>query len=120
MDRNKQRQNRGVTLNGYAGIYTELNSDTGELTIELYNDDEKTDLAFSTVCKLRPNRSGVYLIRFTIDEHPETGKKEDFQAHVIRKKYGQLRMYIYPQFGVGTLTQNSVNIRSEGNNEFFN
>lgn len=120
MRERRQRYNNAASLNGYKGIYAELNTDTGELTIELYDDDEKTDLAFSTTCKLRSNRKGVYLIRFSIDEHPETGKKEEFQAHVIRKKYGQLRMFIYPQYGVATLTKNSISIHSEGNGEFFN
>lgn len=115
-----QLKNRFANLDHYGGIKIVLNSDTGEVDLTLYEDQEGEKPVFNTTCKLRKKRNLTYTIRFTVDKHPETGEKADFTGLLHRKtKYGRWSMHIYPQYGEATITQHELIVETEGMNEFF-
>jgi len=112
-------RNTRVKVDHFGSIDATLNTTTGELTLTLYKDAEQTKEAFSTTCQLRDQRrKDVYTLRFTMDKHPETQRKEDFQVQLVKSNHLWFA-YIYPQYGRGTITKGKLYVKTEGRNEFF-
>lgn len=93
-----------------------LDTDNGEVhLIVLGNDDEEL---LNKKCKLSKPSKKEAMIRFSMD-HPETDKKESFKGIVYKQRWGLWKMYVYPQFGKGTICTGALTVNTTGNNEFF-
>lgn len=98
-----------------------LDTDLGELKLELFGDEEKKESIFSITCKLPKGekRKEIYILPFIMDNHPETHEREDFTIQLININYRWVA-YIFPQYGKGTITNKSISVKKVGTNEFFN
>lgn len=95
-----------------------LDTDEGELHLSILDKDGKEIL--KTKAKLsHNNKKNDAMIRFSFPDHPETGQTEKFKGIVSYSRYGRVILYIYPQFGKGTIATGSIRVQTEGNNEFF-
>lgn len=100
-------------------VKAELDTDTGELHLIVLDDEENEVL--NTKCKLSKDRKDEEsIVRFSMDNHPETGRKESFKGILWKRRWGgSWAMMIYPLFGKGTISTGRIKVETTGDNEYF-
>jgi len=105
--------------NHLSEVKAELDTDTGELHLIILDDEE--DEVLNKKCKLSKDKEDEEsIVRFSMDNHPETDRKESFKGVLWKPRWRNLWvMMVYPLFGRGTISTGKITVGTTGNNEYF-